>query len=163
MKAVQKLRLYEQEQHGTCGPASLRMALTCFGVFLSEAELVARCHTWLGILDSIYWGGTSRKNLAEATRKTGHYLNSKKNAEWYDLIVYSKLGVPVIVEWISDRDGEKSDCHYSVVLRATEEWVRLADPQFGDVWACSRQHFERRWLGFEPDGSISYRFLLALT
>ena len=162
MKAVQKLRLFQQEQSGSCGPTSLRMALTCFDIFLSEEELVARCQTWLGILDSIYFGGTTQENLIAAIRKLGCFLNSKVNAEWYDLVVYSKLGVPTIVGWMSDRDWDGSDCHYSVVLRATEDWIRLADPQFGDVWTCSRGHFERKWLFFEQGGSVTRHFLVAL-
>lgn len=159
---TQDLKVYAQEVDGTCGPVSLRMALTCFGIYVSERELVYRCRTWLGILDSIYFGGTRHTHLAEAAAGYRQVRRFSYETEWEVLVATLSPRTPGIVEWISDRDWDQADCHYSVAIEAGGDWITLADPQFGDVWTCSREHFERKWLGFGHDGGEAHRFLLAL-
>lgn len=121
---------------GLCGPAALKIALSCFGVNVSEARLTR-------LAGANKEKGADAKGLVRAARSLGF------RAVLRDLLTIENLrkavakNIPVIVDWFSVDDG-----HYSVVVDVDDENVLLADPELGHTRAMRHEEFLRVWFDY---------------
>jgi ABC-type bacteriocin/lantibiotic exporter with double-glycine peptidase domain len=146
-----KITTYEQEKSGTCGPAALRILLSYFGIYKTEAELAKLCAAdehgtrpenlklaleKLEFQTQVGWGDTPDKSWATLN----HWVNGKK--------------LPVIVNWFTTTEPNW-DGHYSVVLDLTKEYIILADPEFSEPERRLRKlawsNFLKLWLDWPGD------------
>lgn len=126
-----------RQQSGLCGPATLKMVLSYYGVDKTEAAIAkgTDCDPELGV---------------EAGRMLGYarelgfdgYIKDESTLEDLEQLVVKKE-IPVIVDWFSEDDG-----HYSVVVDLDSENVYLLDPEIGHVRALRRAKFFRVWFDF---------------
>lgn len=131
-----KIKPFRQKT-GFCGPASLKMVLSFYGIEKTENELVKMtgCTTEAGVEAPIM------VNTAKALGLEGFIVD---NASLEDIKKYVLVKqIPVIVDWFSEDDG-----HYSVVVDIDKENIYLLDPSFGYVRAMRLEKFYRVWFDF---------------
>lgn len=131
-----KIRPFRQKS-GNCGPASLKMVLSYYGVNKTERQLVrlTGCTRKLGV---------EAEQIVKATRKLGLKASIIDNASFADIKKYvKKKKIPVIVDWFSIDDG-----HYSVVVDITKDNIFIIDPELGYVRAMRLKKFFRVWFDF---------------
>ena len=137
-----KLKTFKQSK-GYCGPASLKMVLSAYGINKSEdflAELTKSSRT----------KGCKEENMVKAAKKFGlkGYVKQKSSIKEIKLLV--NQGIPVIVDWFSPEEGG----HYSVVVGFKENNLFLADSHFGKVKKHKITEFEERWFDVVKDKLI---------
>lgn len=143
-----------------CGPTSLKAVCRFHGKRYS-ARALARLAG--GAID-----GVDHARLIRAARLTGAHVFSKAEGTLGELAWFVSNGLPVIVGWWSQEQGDvpfdtkwslaerrRGDCgHYSVVCGVTKNRVLLMDPQWehpSTGWrivgmrSLSRRHFLRVW------------------
>lgn len=131
-----------RETPGLCGPASLKMIMDYYGVFVSEAEIARVAGATRG-------KGTSAKGLAKAAKHFGFKTSLKENSALMDLEYFVNKKIPVIVDWFSEDDG-----HYSVVVDIDGRNITLMDPQLRKILIFIRRRvmplktFFRVWFDF---------------
>lgn len=129
-----------RQQSGLCGPATLKMVFSYYGVDKTEAAIASAtdCDPKLGVEAS--------RMLAYA-RELGFdgYIQDQSTLEDLERLVVNQE-TPVIVDWFSEDDG-----HYSVVVDLDSENVYLLDPEIGYVRAMRRVKFFRVWFDFPGD------------
>ena len=129
-----------------CGPASLKILLSYYGVDKSEQELAQLAN----IVPNI---GIDDKSIARVAESLGFKVQIKNESSFSDIEEWLKKDVPVIVDWFtrgrSDySDSEVADGHYSVVIGLDDEYIYLQDPEIGAVRKIKREDFMRVWFDF---------------
>lgn len=116
------------QTNGMCGPMSLRIALSRFGIEKSEESLAELCK-------STKEEGTSHVNLAKAVGELGGSVWVTEGLEAdQSLRVMKKLmsmGKTIIVGWFKN-DEKGGEEHYSVVRDVDDEFIYLIDPELID-------------------------------
>ena len=128
-----KFNLFKQSK-GYCGPASLRMVLSAYGIKKSEDYLAKLAKTTRK-------KGTSEKNLVKAAKKLGFKGSVKQKSTIKELKKLVKKSIPAIVGWTSPEEGG----HYSVVAGFEKNKILLADPHFGKIKKHDIKWFKERW------------------
>lgn len=164
-----RLKFYEQEGAGMCGPAALRIVLAYFGMEKTEAELVEMCRATSEegaaptVLEAVLQnlGFSVQTGVARSKEESWQALN-----HWVN-----EVGVPVIVNWFSppaDKETRQNAIgrgllppsaewggHYSVVYRVTPDEIGLADPAFNEESQRQRRlswdYFCSLWFDFPGD------------
>ncbi|NQU99432.1 MAG: C39 family peptidase [Parcubacteria group bacterium] len=131
-----KLKLFKQSR-GYCGPASLKMVLSSYGINKSEKYLAKLTKT-------SRTEGCYEKNIIEAAEKLGLNGYVKQKSSIRELRELVKKKVPVIVNWFSPEEGG----HYSVIVGFEKNKIILADPHFGELKKYKIDWFEDRWFDF---------------
>ncbi len=121
---------------GFCGPASLKIVLSYYGIEKSEAELAK-------ISNCSKEKGTSAQDIVDAAHKLGFKAETKDNCTFEDLKNYLRDKTPVIVDWFLNDEG-----HYSVVVGIDKENIYLQDPSIGHLRAMKLETFYRVWFDF---------------
>ena len=129
-----------------CGPASLKILLSYYGVDKSEQELAQLAN----IVPDI---GIDDKSIARVAKSLGFKVQIKNESSFSDIEEWLKRGVPVIVDWFtrgrSDySDSEVADGHYSVVIGLDDKYIYLQDPEIGAVRKIKREDFIKVWFDF---------------
>jgi ABC-type bacteriocin/lantibiotic exporter with double-glycine peptidase domain len=165
LRPVDLLRPIAQEIDGICGETCLTMVYRAFGERVDERQIVAEVMPDLGMIDSKYFGGSLHIQLIQNALLHGYDAHFSYDTPFKSLGIFTrKMGLPVIVEWMTDVDGEvETDEHMSVVTYADNEKVKMADPSEGKWRWMDRHNFERKWMGFNRDGSIERRFALVIS
>lgn len=127
-----KLKLFKQSK-GYCGPASLKMVLSAYGINKSENYLAK-------LTKATRKKGCSEKNVVKAAKKLGFKGYVKQKASIKELKKLVKRA-PVIVGWTSPEEGG----HYSVVVGFKRNNILLADPHFGKIKKHPIKWFDERW------------------
>lgn len=135
LAAQLRRRLLRVEHHyqrpNQCGPAALKIALSRYGVKVSEARAAKLCRTTKH--------GTSHASLRRAAVTLGAEVHEKIDANIAQLRHYvHDLREPVIVGWQSPVDLKRTiivdgigpDEHYSVVVGVNHANITLADPNW---------------------------------
>jgi ABC-type bacteriocin/lantibiotic exporter with double-glycine peptidase domain len=128
-----KFKLFKQSE-GYCGPASLRMVLSAYGINKSEDYLAK-------LTKATRKKGCSEKNIVKAAKKLGFKGSVKQKSTIKELKRLVKKGIPTIVGWTSPEEGG----HYSVVAGFEKNKILLADPHFGKIKKHDIRWFEERW------------------
>jgi predicted double-glycine peptidase len=139
-----KLKLFRQSK-GYCGPASLKMVLSFYGINKTENYLAK-------ITKSSRTNGCSEEDIVKAAKKLGLKGYIKQNSSVNELKKLVKKEIPVIVDWFSPEVGG----HFSVVLGFEKDKIILADPHFGEIKKHKIKWFQERWfdLPFDPKGPV---------
>ncbi len=139
-----KLKPFKQSK-GYCGPASLKMVLSAYGINRSENYLAifTKCSRERGCDD---------EDIVRAAKEFGFKGYAKQNSSIKEVKQLVKKGIPVIVEWFSPEEAG----HYSVVVGFEKDKIILADPHFGEIKKHKIKWFEERWfdLPFHPKGPL---------
>jgi ABC-type bacteriocin/lantibiotic exporter with double-glycine peptidase domain len=133
-----KLKLFKQSR-GYCGPASLKMVLSAFGIDKSEDYLAK-------LTKSSREKGCKEKNIIKIAKKFGFRGYVKQNSNLKELKALVNNKIPVIVAWTSPEEGG----HYSVIVGFRKDNIFIADPHFGKVKKHRIKWFERRWEEKKP-------------
>ncbi len=132
---------------GYCGPASLKILLSYYGVKKSEKELAKLCSTTKEL-------GTDDKRIKKAAEKLGFKVEIKNNSSFKDIEKWLKIKIPVIVDWFTrgrnnQMDSDVADGHYSVVMGIDDRFIYLQDPEIGKVRKLSKENFMSVWFDFK--------------
>jgi ABC-type bacteriocin/lantibiotic exporter with double-glycine peptidase domain len=143
-----KVKLFKQSK-GYCGPASLKMVLSAYGINKSEdflAELTKSSRT----------KGCKEENMVKAAKEFGldGYVKQKSSMKEIKRLV--NRGIPVIVDWYSPEEAG----HYSVVVGFNGNNLYLADPHFGKVRKHKINEFEERWFDVVRDKLITREIIV---
>lgn len=149
-KIILDVKPFQETLHGGyCGPATLKILLSYYGLEKSEEELAQLCgiDKHLGIDDQAI------KKVAE---QLGFKVEIKNFADYSDMQSWLKKGVPVIVNWFtrgrSDYgDSVVADGHYSVVMGLDDENIYLQDPEIGKMRTIARSEFMKVWFDFRGE------------
>ncbi|HBD02098.1 MAG: hypothetical protein UX38_C0002G0111 [Microgenomates group bacterium GW2011_GWC1_46_16] len=126
-----------RQKTGLCGPATIKMVLSYYGVEKTEAELAELMRADPAV-------GVDASRMIEASESLGFKGYFQDNSTFEDLERLVKTDqIPVIVDWFSEDDG-----HYSVVVDLDTENIYLLDPEIGHVRAMRRSKFFRIWFDF---------------
>jgi ABC-type bacteriocin/lantibiotic exporter with double-glycine peptidase domain len=131
---------------GMCGPASLKIVLSYYGVEKNEQELFKMCKTKKDL-------GTDDQGLKKAAEQLGFKVKIKNKSTFKDIEKWLDKKVPVIVNWFTRGrmdyiDSDVSDGHYSVVTGLDDEYIYLQDPETGSVRKIDREDFMTVWFDF---------------
>ncbi|MBU0648711.1 C39 family peptidase [Patescibacteria group bacterium] len=134
-----------KQSKGYCGPASLKMVLSAYGINKSENYLAK-------LTKSSRRKGCDEKNILKAAEKLGFRGYVKQNSSIKELRNLVKKGIPVIVDWFSPEEAG----HYSIVVGFEKDKIILADPHFGKIKKHKIKWFKERWfdLPFRPKGPV---------
>jgi len=128
-----KLKLFKQSK-GFCGPASLKMVLSFYGIKKSEKELAKLTKTSRE-------KGCSEINLINTAKKLGLKGYIKKNSNINEIKRLNKKNIPIIIDWFSPEQAG----HYSIVIGFEKNNILIADPYFGKIKKHKIKWFEERW------------------
>lgn len=131
---------------GMCGPASLKIVLSYYGVDKEEKELAELCGTKNDL-------GTDDKGIRRAAESLGFTVDIQNESSFEDIEKWLDKDVPVIVNWFTRgrtdyTDSDVSDGHYSVVCGLDEDYIYLQDPEIGGVRKLDREDFMTVWFDF---------------
>lgn len=134
-----KVKPFKQSK-GYCGPVSLKILLSHYGINKSESHLAKLTNTSRS-------KGCYASGLVKAGKKLGFKAYYKDNCSISDLKKLTKQNIPVIVDWFSPEEGG----HYSVVVGFEKNKIILVDPHFGKKRKIKIDKFLSRWFDFEND------------
>jgi predicted double-glycine peptidase len=147
------VKLYKQTP-GLCGPASIRIALSHYGIQKSEKELAE-------LSKATPQDGTSYNDLKVALRSFGINIEEYRNLDIKEsmkkLRKSTKKNRPVVVCWMKIEDVSRlfisrkrrsllMDCsHYSVVRKVGKTFVYILDPSESKELKVTHDYFLARW------------------
>lgn len=151
-----KIKPFRQKS-GLCGPATLKMVFSYYGVNKSEASIAGETGC-----DPEY--GIEAVRMLDYARELGFdgYIQDDSTLEDLKRLVV-KEQTPVIVDWFSEDDG-----HYSVVVDIDDENIYILDPELGYIRAMRHSRFYRVWFDFpgeyiKDDNDLTIRRMIVIT
>lgn len=125
-----------RQRPGFCGPASLKMVLSYFGVEKNENDLakLSGCSKAEGV---------GAKGIVKAAKSLSFRAFVRDFSGVEDIKGFVKKGIPVIVDWFSADEG-----HYSVVTGIDQRKIYLQDPELGRLRVMKLDEFKRVWFDF---------------
>jgi ABC-type bacteriocin/lantibiotic exporter with double-glycine peptidase domain len=129
------IHYYKQEEDHTCGAASVRMALSAFGVRRTERILVKQLKT-----NKIV--GTSHKNLIKVASKYKLETIAKKNGTLKELKQLLRQKYVIIICYFLENER----CyHYAIVKKITNTNIYFLDPYNGNNHHYKLGYFKKIW------------------
>lgn len=147
MKRILPVQPFQETLNaGMCGPASLKIILSYYGIEKSEQELYNLCGTDPDL-------GTNDQGIKKAAESCGMTVNIFNESSFEEIEKWLDRKVPVIVDWFTRgrtdyADSDVSDGHYSVVMGLDENNIYLQDPEIGGMRTLDREDFLRVWFDF---------------
>lgn len=147
MKKMLKVKSFQETLNaGMCGPASLKILLSYYGVDKDEKELARLCGTKKDL-------GTDDQGIKKAAESLGFKVKIKNNSSFKDIEGWLKKDVPVIVDWFTRgrmdyTDTDVADGHYSVVYGIDDKNIYLQDPETGSMRKLDKEDFMTVWFDF---------------
>lgn len=147
MKKMLKVKPFQETLNaGMCGPASLKMVLSYYGINKSERELAKLCETDKDL-------GTDDKAIEKAAKSLRFKVKIKNNSSFKDIEKWLNKDVPVIVNWFTRgrmdyTDSDVSDGHYSVVCGMDDKNIYIQDPETGGIRKLDKEDFMTVWFDF---------------
>ena len=145
-----RLKPFKQSK-GYCGPASLKMVLSAYGINKSEKYLAK-------LTKSSRTKGCDEDNIVKAAKKLGFKGYVKQKSSIKELKKLVRKGIPVIVDWYSPEE----EGHYSVVIRFEKDNIFLADPHFGKIKKHKIKWFEGKWFDLPFSKNIRIREIIVI-
>ena len=133
-----KIKLQKQSTGYSCGPASLKMALSHFGIDESEENLIKLTGAKEGY-------GCHPKDIVRASKALGIKARYIETSSIDEIRQYLNYHHSLIVDWFSPT----ANGHYSMVVDLDGEYITLADPEIGDLRKLEIKDFLNHW--FELD------------
>jgi predicted double-glycine peptidase len=153
--SILPLQAFQETLHaGMCGPASLKMVLSYYGVKKTEEELVRLCGTDTNL-------GTTDLGMKQAAESLGFKVKIKNESTFEYIKEWLDRKVPVIVDWFTKgrsdySDSEVADGHLSVVVGLDDEYIYLQDPEIGAMRKIERKDFTKVWFDFKGEHFTSW-------
>jgi len=150
MKKMLKVKPFQETLNaGMCGPASLKIVLSYYGIEKSEQEIAKLCQSDKNL-------GINDKKIKKAAEKFGLKVIIKNNSSFSDIQEWLDKKVPVIVNWFTRgrkdySDSDVADGHYSVVAGIDEQFIYLQDPEIGKIRKLKKEDFILVWFDFKSD------------
>ncbi len=147
MKKFLNIKPYQETLNASmCGPASLKIVLSYYGIDKSENELAKLCGTNEDL-------GTDDQGIRNAAESLGFKVAIKNNSNIEDIEEWLQKDIPVIVNWftrgrIDYTDEDVADGHYSVVEGIDEDYICLQDPEIGGRRKLEKEDFMTVWFDF---------------
>lgn len=147
MKKMLKIKPFQETLNaGMCGPASLKILLSYYGIEKSEKELAKLCGTKKDL-------GTDDQGIKKAAESFGFKVRIKNNSSFKDIEKWLDKKVPVIVNWftrgrVDYTDSDVADGHYSVVCGLDDNNIYLQDPETGKMRKLDKEDFMTVWFDF---------------
>ena len=132
-----EVKPYKQSK-GYCGPSSLRIVLSHYGITKSENYLAK-------LVGASREKGCGEKGLLKAAKKLGFKGYWKDKSSINELKRLVKKDIPVIVNWFSPEENG----HYSVIIGFEKNKIIMVDPHFGRRKKISIKQFLIRWFDFD--------------
>ena len=134
---------------GMCGPASLKILLSYYGIERDEKELADLCGTKKDL-------GTDDQGIKRAAESLGFKVKIKNNSSFKDIERWLDKDVPIIVNWFTRgradyTDADVPDGHYSVVCGIDDQSIYLQDPEIGRIRKIKKNDFKRVWFDFSGE------------
>jgi len=134
-----KFKYYKQQTEYTCGPASVKMVLSYFGINVSELKI-------LKIMNTKQKSGTKNLEFPKIFEKYKLNYVVMRNAKLDDLKTYLLRKYMVIVSYVYyDEDWHTEIGHYSVLRKIDSNYVYLYDPYFGLAHKIQLREFFKVW------------------
>lgn len=147
MKIMLNVQPFQETlNEGMCGPASLKIVLSYYGIEKSEKELAQLCEKD----DEL---GTSDEGIRKSAKHLGFNVEIQNNSNFDDINRWLQKDVPVIVNWftrgrVDYTDSDFADGHYSVVCGLDDEYIYLQDPEIGNLRKIEKDDFMKVWFDF---------------
>jgi ABC-type bacteriocin/lantibiotic exporter with double-glycine peptidase domain len=147
MKKILDVQSFQETLYaGMCGPASLKIILSYYGIDKSEAELAKMCGTVSDL-------GTNERGIKNAAESLGLHVQIKDHSSFDDIEEWLQKDVPVIVNWftrgrVDYTDSDVADGHYSVVCGLDDNYIYLQDPEIGSMRKLEKEDFMTVWFDF---------------
>ncbi|MFA6601271.1 MAG: C39 family peptidase [Candidatus Paceibacterota bacterium] len=164
-KTLLDVKAFQETLHSDmCGPASLKMVLSYYGIDKSEQELSKLVGTVKGI-------GVGEEDLVRVASSFGLKAIVKDESNFSDINSWLAEKVPVIVNWFTRGRqeyplSEMADGHYSVVVGLDKDMIYLQDPEIGGLREINRNDFLRVWFDFRgeymKDDELILRQIIAI-
>jgi len=132
-----KIKTIKQSANYLCGPASLKIVLSYYGINISEKVIAKQTKTTPKL-------GCSLNNLLKYAKQLGLKAYHKDNCSIANLQSLLNKKIPVIVDWYSPR-GEG---HYSVIIDISGNKITYIDPYSGKKMKINKRDFLFRWFDF---------------
>lgn len=126
---------YKQDTEYTCGPTSLQMVLSYYGMKFSEEHLAHELHTNKRI-------GTMHQALIDTALRHGLFCYVNNNSTIDEIEYLVNIEVPPIIHFLEPESGED---HYSVIVGLSDKDVILNDPWNGEHFRIPKTHFSKKW------------------
>jgi hypothetical protein len=151
MSGIEIRRVWQKKGH--CGPTSLEMMLSLYGLAVSQ-EAIAEA---AGVEETIGENGSRIDELALAIEALvpGYVLMAKYDSSVEDLeSLVEEYGLPTGIEWqgvfVDDEGAPFEEGHYSVVVKVDRDTgaITIADPERRSALIdgmLSFSDFEERW------------------
>jgi len=132
-----------------CGPATLKILFSYYGIDKTEKELAKMAGLKRGL-------GIDDKGIKKVSEKLGFKIVIKNNSNFKNIEKWLKRGVPVIVNWFTRGrndypESETADGHYSVAAGLDDKFIYLQDPEIGRIRKIKRDDFMRVWFDFKGE------------
>lgn len=139
-----------KQSKGYCGPASLKMVLSAYGITKSENSLAKLTKTSRK-------NGCKEKGIIKAAKSLGFKGFVKEQSTIKEIRMLVKNKTPVIVDWFSPEEAG----HYSVVVGFDKQNIFMADPHFGRIVKHKIEWFEERWFDL-VNGKLISKEIIAI-
>jgi predicted double-glycine peptidase len=146
-KIILRVKSFREKLNcGYCGPASLKILLSYYGVNKTEEEL-AKMTRWNKEL------GVDDRGIKNAAERLGFRVEIKNNSNFKDIEKWLKKSIPVIVDWFTRgrtdyNDSDVAGGHYSVAMGLDDKFIYLQDPEIGKIRKLTREDFMTVWFDF---------------
>ena len=146
-KIMLKVKSFQEKLNCSyCGPASLKILFSYYGIDKTEKEL-AKMTGWDKEL------GVNDKGIKNAAERLGFKVEIKNNSNFKDIEKWLKRSVPVIVDWFTRgkadyNDSDVADGHYSVVMGLDDKFIYIQDPEIGKMRKLEIEDFMMVWFDF---------------
>lgn len=142
---------FKQSDNSRCGPASIKMLISYYGIDVTEDEICDRCG-WT------YELGCTDFQMKEAIESFGLGCSIINNAGLEDIEYWIKHHIPVIVDWFTPGFnpslGDMPNGHSSIVVGIDREYIYLLDPEMGEIRTILREEFNRVWFDWRNNPTI---------
>lgn len=141
VKKMPKVPYFRQKRDYSCGPASLRMILSYFGLEIDEEKLIELCGTSRL--------GTSRFQIVEAATKVKFRADTFAELtmeQIYD-ILEANLPIIALIDPGKIYGGISGIGHFVVILGRMDNKVVYHDPVMGQNLVTEEEIFFQAWQG----------------
>lgn len=143
---------FVQTDDSRCGPASVKMVLSHYGINAHEDELCKRC-------DWSYERGCTNLGIKRALESYGLQCTIYSKQSISDIKKFTDRDIPVIVDWftggVDPGPAELPNGHSSVIVNVDDKNVHLLDPEDGNMRVIPHNEFNRCWFDWTGSPTIS--------
>jgi len=135
---IMKISPIKQRDDSACGPTSIQMVLTYFGIPHTFEEIAT-------ISQYKKKDGLFNTDLVETLKKMGLHVKVHTSTRWSDLVRYNTTNNVIIVSWMM----KGYIGHFSLVEKVGKDFIELADPDNGKIVKMEKMIFMCLWMDYD--------------